>query len=72
LVFSAIEVLPGREQVVILGAEWHGMDGQQSVVGQHEDDHLEQVAGPVWSDSQLLRWVGDRIEVDHDERVICA
>jgi hypothetical protein len=48
------------------------MDCYQAIVGQHEDDHFEQVAGAVWSDGQLLRWVGVSIEVDHDERMICG
>lgn len=46
------------------------MDRQQSVLGEHEHDHLEHVPGLVRSDGELLRWVSVRLEVDDHERVI--
>ena len=45
---------------------------QEPVVGQCEDDHLDEVASRVRSDRQLFQSVaiGIGIEVDHHERVI--
>jgi hypothetical protein len=43
------------------------VDRKGAVVGQQQDDHLEQVPGNVGAKQQELRRVGLRLEVDHDK-----
>lgn len=44
------------------------MDRHESIVGQFEHDHLQQVSGSVGSDDEDLGRIGVGIDVDHDER----
>lgn len=43
------------------------MDGQEPVVSENEHNYLEQIAGMIRSDRELLRWVTLGIEVDDDD-----
>lgn len=52
------------------GTKRHGVDRQESILGEHEDDHFEKVACKVWPDGQLLGRIAVGIEVDDHERVI--
>ena len=47
------------------------MDRQESVVSEHEHDHLMHVPDLIWADRQLFRRVTLGLEVHDDERVIC-
>lgn len=53
-----------------LGSEGHGVDDQEVVVGELEQDDLEEVAGLVGSDDEDLRWISVRFEVHDDERMV--
>jgi hypothetical protein len=52
-----------------LGAEGHRMDGEK-IVGELEQDDLEEVAGLVWPDDEDLWRIGVGLEVDGDESVV--
>jgi hypothetical protein len=45
------------------------MDGEESLVGQFQDRHLEEVAGAVWADDQDLGRVGIGLDVNDDHRM---
>ncbi len=51
-------------------AKGHGMYGEEPVVGENQDDHLERVPGLVGTDDQLPRRVAVGIEVDDDDGVV--
>src|SRR5438132_11911885 len=69
-VFSAIWVLPSREQVVEGGTKRHCVDHQESILGEDEDDHFEKVACEIWPDGQLLGRIAVGVEVHDDQGVI--
>ncbi len=50
--------------------EWHCVDGEEPIVGELEDDDLEEVAGTVGADHEHLRRVGVRLDVDNHDRAI--
>jgi hypothetical protein len=52
------------------GTQRHGVDRQEPIIGQLENDHLEQVACTVWADHEHLRRVVMLVDVDNDDRVI--
>ena len=52
------------------GPQRHGVDRQQSLVGEFENDHFEQAACGVGADHQQFRWVVMLVHVDDDDRVI--
>ena len=51
-------------------SEGHGVDGEEPLVGQVQDHHLEKVAGGVWPDDQDLGWVGIGVDVNDNQGVI--
>jgi hypothetical protein len=52
-----------------LGAEGHRMDGEK-IVGELEQDDLEEVASLVWPDDEDPGRIGVGLEVDGDEPVV--
>ncbi len=46
------------------------MDRQQSILGEHKDDHLDQVAGPIRTKHEDPRGIRLGIWVGNDERVV--
>ena len=46
------------------------MDGEESLVGQFQDHHLEELAGAVGTDDQDLGRVGIGVDVNDDQRVV--
>lgn len=46
------------------------MDRKQSILSEHEDDHLDEIPGPTWAEHNKLRRIRLRIEVGDDKRVI--
>ena len=52
------------------GTQRHGVDRQQPVIGELENDRFEQVACSVGADHEQLRWVVMLVHVDNDDRVI--
>lgn len=59
-----------RKQGVVHPAKWHRMDRQQSILSEHQDDHLDHVAGPVRANHDHLRRIRLRIQIGDDEPVI--
>lgn len=53
-----------------LGSQRHGVDDQEVVVGEFEQDELEEVAGQVGPDDEDLGWVRVGLEVHDDEPVV--
>ena len=53
-----------------LGSERHGVDDQEVVVVEFEQDEFEEVAGEVGSDDEDLGWVRVGLEVHDDEPVV--
>ena len=47
------------------------MDRHESVVGEFEHNHLEQVPGSIRPDDQHLGWIAVGIEVSHHKRMLC-
>ena len=45
---------------------------QQSILGKHQDDHLDQVAGPIRANHEDLRRIRLGIWVGNDEPVVVA
>src|SRR3546814_412211 len=63
---SVIAILRLRQQVVERPPQWHGVDGEEPIIGQLENEELEEVAGEVGADHENLRWVGIRVHIgDH-------
>jgi hypothetical protein len=52
------------------GAKRHGVYRQSSIVGELEDDHLEQVARCIGADHEDLRRVVVLVHVRDDDRVV--
>lgn len=50
-------------------AQIHGVDHQR-VRGKLEPDDLGEIAARIGSNSEHLRWVGVRVEIDHDDGVL--
>ena len=50
------------------GAKRHRVDRQEPIIGQNQDDHLEQVPGSVRADGQFLGRIAVGIEVDDNQR----
>jgi hypothetical protein len=46
------------------------VDGDHPVVGEDEDDHLEQVPGRVGADHEHPRWIGIGVEIDRHQLVL--
>lgn len=46
------------------------MDGEEPIIGQLKNEELEKVAGEVGADHEDLRWVGVRVDIDNDERMV--
>lgn len=46
------------------------MNGEEPIIGQLENEELEEVAGEVGADHEDLRWVGVRVDIDNDERMV--
>ena len=46
------------------------MNGEEPIAGQLENEELEEVAGDVRADHEHLRWVGIRVDIDNDERMV--
>lgn len=46
------------------------MDGEEPIIGQLKNEELEEVAGEVGADHEDLRWVGVRVDIDNDERMV--
>jgi len=42
----------------------------EPIVGQLQNEALEEVAGDVRADHEHLRWVGIRVDIDNDERMV--
>ena len=55
---------------MVLLPKRHGVDLEVLVLRKNKDDHLQHVPGAVRSNNEDLRWIGVRIEVDHDDRMI--
>ncbi len=62
-------VLHVREKVVERPTKGHRMDRHDSVIGQFEHNHFQEVPGCVRPNEKYLRRVGVRVEVHHDERM---
>lgn len=45
------------------------MNGEEPIIGQLENEALEEVAGEVGADHEDLRWIGVRVDIDNDERM---
>jgi hypothetical protein len=59
-----------REQATVLAAKGHGVDHQQPVAGQREDDRLKKVFSPIRANGQKLGRVGVWIDVGHHDRML--
>jgi hypothetical protein len=50
-------------------SQWHGVNSEEPIIGQLENEELEEVAGEVGADHERLRRVGVRVDIDNDERM---
>lgn len=58
------------QEVVVLGASFHGMDDELVAAVEEQDDELEQPAGHVEAEAELSGWTVV-IEIRHIERAAC-
>jgi hypothetical protein len=46
------------------------VNGEEPIIGQFENEELEEVAGEVGADHENLRRVGVRVDIDNNDRMV--